>query len=261
MTPLPHVDTAPAPDPWSGWAEIYELPASVEYDTADETVAEPPTPASDLETAVAQLAAALADERTRRSAAEDAVAQAQAAAHAAEVEAARLGAELAAGRNRVHQLERDRDDVIRRAEELLTAVRERADQRLAAEREGLHRHWSELLVEERRRVEVLDGERAALLKRLEDAWMAGAGRARARPLRPLPVSDADDETAVTDLLPEQAEIPEGESPELTAEIEHLRERLRVRLRKPPDMPAVEAGVDRLRESRLAREKEGRRRRR
>ena len=177
---------------------------------------------------------------------------------------ARLGAELAADRSRITQLERDRDEVIRRAEELLTAVRERADQRLAAELEAAQRHWSELLSEERRRVEVLDGERSALFKRLEDAWMAGAALRRARPLRPWspPGEDTERDGPSAEELAEAdaAElVPDGESAELTAEIESLRTSLRAQLHKPPGLPAVEAGVDRLRETRLAREKEGRRR--
>jgi chromosome segregation ATPase len=273
----------PVPDPWSGWAQVYALPASVEYDLDEEedgapapsagatpSVTPEPAPASTppddagLRGAVAQLTAALADERDRRNHAEDALHRAETARQTAEVEAARLTAELAAERTRITQLERDRDEVIRRAEELLTAVRERADQRLAAELEAARRQWGELLDAERRRVEVLDGERAALLKRLEDAWMAGAALRRARPLRPWwPRSeDAEEDGPSAEELAEAEEaeqVPEGESPELTAEIARLRARLRAQLHKPLGLPDVEEGVDRLRETRLARENEGRRR--
>jgi hypothetical protein len=215
---------------------------------------------------VAQLTGQLADERARRANAEDALRQTQSVAHAAEVEKARLTAELGAERSRASQLERDRDEVIRRAEELLTAVRERADLRLAAELDAARRHWSELLAEERRRVEVLDGERAALTKRLEDAWLVGAVLRRSRPLRPWSSDEGDEHEDEDDhddaAVAEESELPEwAESPELAAEIEHLRERLRAQLHKPPGLPAVEAGVDRLRESRLARDAEGSRRRR
>ena len=33
----------PVPDPWSGWSQVYELPASVEYDL-DEEAQSPPAP-------------------------------------------------------------------------------------------------------------------------------------------------------------------------------------------------------------------------
>ena len=49
--------------------------------------------------------------------------------------------------------------------------------------------------------------------------------------------------------------------ETADEIERLRERLRAQLHKPPPIAKVDAGVDRLRESRLAREADGRRGRR
>jgi hypothetical protein len=274
-TKLSEQTLVPAPDPWSGWAQVYELPASVEHDLADEEgpTSPDPGPASappddaGLQGALAGLADALADERTRRNQAEDALRQALTTSHACEVEVARLGAELAAERTQVAQLERDRDDVIRRAEELLTAVRERADQRLAAEGDAARRHWSELLTEERRRVEVLDGERASLLKRLEDAWMAGVALRRSRPLRPWApppedVGDVDHESSAPAEAMEDdyVEPPlQGETPELTAEISRMRARLRAQLHKPPDLPDVEAGVDRLRETRLARDKDRRRR--
>jgi hypothetical protein len=267
MQPQEFHDTthASVPDPWSGWAQIFELPASLEYGMGDDdAAAEPapdqePEPAPALADAVAQLATALADERDRRSQAEDALRQAQSEARAGEVEAARLGAELAAERSRITQLERDRDEVIRRAEELLTAVRERADQRLSAELEAARRQWTDLLAEERRRVEILDGERASLLKRLEDAWLAGAVLRRSRPLRPWAPDDAEEQTG-SEGEPE-AGLPAGvESPELAQEIDRLRQRLRAQLHKPPAIGAVEAGVDRLREARLARDAEGRRRR-
>jgi hypothetical protein len=211
---------------------------------------------------VAQLVAELADERSRRVAAEEARHDAEARVHAAAVQAARLTAEVEAERSRVLQLERDRDDVIRRAEELLTAVRERADQRRAAELEAARSHWSELLAEERRRVEALDGERAALTKSLEDAWLAGAVLRRTRPLRPRssapgPVSAASAEAEVLEILDEHETDAAlaAESPHLAEEIERLRQRLRAQLHKPPNMPTVEDGVDRLRESRLARDAE------
>src|SRR5205085_4837841 len=179
---------------------------------------------------------------------------------------ARLTAELAAERSRVVQLERDRDDVIRRAEELLTAVRERADQRLAAELEAARSHWSKLLAEEGRGVEVLDGERAALTKRLEDAWLAGAVLRRSRPLRPRGSTSgagASPEEEVLEALDEHETDPAlaAQSPDLVKEIDGLRQRLRTQTHKPPNMPTVEDGVDRLRESRLARDakSEGRRR--
>src|SRR5439155_282740 len=44
------------------------------------------------------------------------------------------------------------------------------------------------------------------------------------------------------------------------DIERLRARLRAQLHKPPPLSKVEEGVDQLRESRLARDNEGRRRR-
>jgi hypothetical protein len=277
----------PPPDPWSGWAQVVDLPASVEHDLEDEKVeaavdpmdpvdaagpaapdAEAASPGGvDMAAAVAQLLAELADERSRRVGAEEARREAETRVHAAEVEAARLTAEVAAAHSRVLQLERDRDDVIRRAEELLTAVRERADQRRAAELEAAHSHWSELLAEERRRVEALDRERAALTKSLADAWLAGAVLRRTRPLRlrssaPGPVSAASAEEEVLEILDEHETDAAlaAESPQLAEEIEKLRQRLRAQLHKPPNMPTVEDGVDRLRESRLARDakSEGRR---
>ncbi|MCU1448070.1 MAG: hypothetical protein JWP02_240 [Acidimicrobiales bacterium] len=271
-TDLSEQTLVPAPDPWSGWAQVYELPASVEHDLADEEGSSTPDPGpasappddAGLQGALGRLADALADERGRRNQAEDALREALTTAQASEVEVARLGAALAAERTQVAQLERDRDDVIRRAEELLTAVRERADQRRAAELEDARRHWSELLTEERRRVEVLDGERASLLKRLEDAWMAGGALRRSRPLRPWapPPEDVEGESSATDEAMEDDYVeppPQGETPQLTAEIARMRARLRAQLHKPPDLPDVEDGVDRLRETRLARDKDGRRR--
>jgi hypothetical protein len=272
------VSVVPPPDPWSGWAQVVDLPASVEYDLdEDDGAADAPAQAADaplvrpenddLAAAVAQLVAELADERSRRVAAEEARRETETAVNAAEVQAARLTAEVEAERGRVLQLERDRDEVIRRAEELLTAVRERADQRRAAELEAARSHWGELLAEERRRVEVLDGERAALTKRLQDAWLAGAVLRRSRPLRPRASTsgagdDASAEQEVLEALDEHETDPAvaAESPHLADEIERLRERLRAQLHRPPNMPTVEDGVDRLRESRLARdaESEGRR---
>src|SRR5207245_710789 len=113
--------------------------------------------------------------------------------------------------------------------------------------DAARRHWSDLLDDERRRVELLDGERAALLKRLEDAWMAGAVLRRSRPLRPWspPAEDLEGEGAAAEEVGVAGPAPEGESPALTAEIDRLRQRLRSQLHKPPDIPAVEAGVDSL----------------
>jgi hypothetical protein len=262
-------DLAQEPDPvaareaWSGFADVYELPASGEAESgADEPDANPvpADPAEHVdETLLAQvvlrLAAALDDERGRRAAADE-------EAHRAGVEVARLTAELAAERAHVAKLEQERDEVICRAEELLSAVRERGDRRLAAELDASKRHWSELLAAERQRVEVLDGERARLLKRLEDAWTAidpPSVRRRSRPSRPRTppkgevVKDVE-ATAKADAAVEQP--ADGES----AEIDQLRQRLRSRLHKVAEMDDVEDGVDRLRESRLAREKESRRRR-
>ena len=274
------------PDPWSGWAKVVDLSASSEDDLedqddhedadeeavdtaegADGADAHEPATDGDLATAVSQLAAQLADERSRRAAVEDALHQAEARVHTAEVEVARLSTEVAVERSRIPELERDRDDVIRRAEELLTAVRERGDQRMAAELEAARRHWSELLSEERRRVEVLDSERAALTKRLEDAWLAGAVLRRSRPLRLRPLAPdagaAASEEEALEILEEYETDPSmaAESPQLAEEIEGLRQRLRAQLHKPPNMPTVEDGVDRLREARLARDAEpgGRRR--
>ncbi|MBV8302745.1 MAG: hypothetical protein JOZ04_00945, partial [Acidimicrobiia bacterium] len=53
----------------------------------------------------------------------------------------------------------------------------------------------------------------------------------------------------------------AESPELAGEIDALRQRLRARLHKPPEIEAVEDGVDQLREARLARDAAARSRRR
>ena len=162
--------------------------------------------------------------------------------HPAEVEAAGLRAELAAARTRITELERDRDEIIRRAEELLTGVRERADQRL---------------LEERRRAD-------DLAARLRDAWMATAILRRARPLRlrdSEPATPLEAEEEVVEAFDEYETDPvfAAESPELASEIESLRQRLRSQLHRPPDMSTVDDGVDRLRESRLKRDAEGNRR--
>lgn len=162
--------------------------------------------------------------------------------HPAEAEAAALKAELAAARIRITELERDRDEVIRRAEELLTGVRERADQRLA---------------EERRRGD-------ELAARLRDAWMATAILRRARPLRlrdSEPATPLEAEEEVLEAFDDYEIDPAfaAQSPELATEIESLRQRLRNQLHRPPAMSVVEDGVDRLRESRLKRDAEGKRR--
>ena len=278
-------DTAPSPDPWSGWAKLVDLPASVADPEPPPPVeiaptsppapppAPPPTPQvptavpnDDLVKAVAQLAAELADERRRRAAAEAARREADARLHAAEVDAARGDAEVSTARGRIAELERDRDEVIRRAEELLTAVRERADQRLAGELDTANRHWSELLAHERSRVEALEREQAAITARVHDAWLAAAVLRRSRPLRPrtgTPMTPEEAEAEALEALEEQEPDPTlvAESPELAEEIENLRQRLRGRVRKPADIDTVEEGVDQLREARLAREAAGKGRRR
>jgi len=156
--------------------------------------------------------------------------------HPAEAEAAGLRAELAAARTRIAELEHDRDEVIRRAEELLTGVRERADQRL---------------LEERRRADDLAAQ-------LRDAWMATAILRRARPLRlrdAEPTTPEEAEEEVLEAFDDYETDPAfaAESPELANEIESLRQRLRSQLHRPPDISTVEDGVDQLRESRLARD--------
>ena len=285
-------DTAPSPDPWSGWAKLVDLPASVadpEPPPPVEIAPTPPIPPAaptppaapippaapapppalpndDLVKAVAQLAAELADERRRRAAAEAARREADARLHAAEMEAARGDAEVSTARGRIAELERDRDEVIRRAEELLTAVRERADQRLACELDAANRHWSELLAQERSRVEALEREQAAITARVHDAWLAAALLRRSRPLRPrtgTPMTPEEAEAEALEALEEQEPDPTlvAESPELAEEIENLRQRLRGRVHKPADIDTVEDGVDQLREARLAREAAGKGRRR
>jgi len=273
---LADLEPVEVPDPWSGWAKLVD-PAPVAAPPAekpDEPPAEPAVqpavapPDDDLVSAVAQLAAELADERRRRTASEVARREADERAHVAEMEDARIAAELETARARITELERDRDEVIRRAEELLSAVRERADQRLASELDTASRHWSELLDEERRRVETLDSERAALLTRMEDAWLAVAVLRRSRPLRPRasgadPTTVDEAEEEVLEVLEEHETDPSfaAESPELACEIESLRQRLRARHRKPVGIDAVEDGVDQLREARLARDADNRNRRR
>lgn len=266
------LEPAPSPDPWSGWARLMDRAAKqAEPEPESEPEPHPEAPVSaneDLVKAVSQLAAELADERRRRSDSEMARAKADERLHAAEMKAVEVAAEVQAARARIGELERDRDEVIRRAEELLTAVRERADQRLASELDAAGRHWSELLDEERRRVEALDSERTALLTRLEDAWLAVAVLRRSRPLRPRaygadPETVEEAEQQVLEVLEEHEVDPAfaAESPELASEIEHLRTRLRSRLHKPPEIDAVEDGVDQLREARLARDAAPKNRRR
>ena len=278
---LNDIGARPGADPWSGWAQVVDLPApepeaptEPEALQPDPEAAQPDPEAAQPELedsppdrdrdpidevdAVALLANALIDERRLRAEAEIARREAEAGLHAAEMEGAHLRAEVSAMTARVSQLERDRDDVIARAEELLTAVRERADQRLASELEAARRQWSELLAEERRRVETLDAERGTLAQRVEDAWLAAAVLRRARPLRPrssLPTTVADAEQEMVDDLDAQEIDPvvAAESPELAGEIDALRQRLRARLHKPPEIEAVEDGVDQLREARLARD--------
>ena len=290
---LDDIGATSPPDPWSGWAKLVDLPAAHdEVDAHDHEAdvgpehadvhdeASPPAeapleparqplapPNDDLVAAVARLAAELADERRLRATGERRRGDAEARLRTAEDEATQLKAEVAAERARIAELERDRDEVIRRAEELLTAVRERADQRLATELDTASRHWSELLTEERRRVETLDGERAALVRRVEDAWLAAAVLRRARPLRlrdDEPATPAEAEEEVLEALDEYEVDPAfaAESPELADEIEQLRQRLRAQVHKPAEIDEVEDGVDQLREARLAREAaaKGRRRR-
>ncbi|MBV8161142.1 MAG: hypothetical protein JO265_09485 [Acidimicrobiia bacterium] len=220
----------------------------------------------DLATAVARLVGELADERRLRATADAARREAEARMHAAEAHAVRSAAEVASERARIGELERDRDEVIRRAEELLTAVRVRADQRRAAELEAARRHWGELLADERRRVEAVDVERAALAQRVQDAWLAAAVLRRARPLRPRSTAPTTPEAAEEEML----EALEGhetdpalaaDSPRLAEEIEQLRQRLRSRIHRAPDIPTVEDGVEDLRQARIARDAEGEGRRR
>lgn len=239
------------PDAWSGLAALYERPQQGAVEREQPSVAsEPEEP---LAEALLQLTATLEDERTLRLAAEEQV-------RLGIAEIARLTAELAAERTRIAQIERDRDDVLHRAEELLTGMRERADQRVADEVETANRHWSDLLAEERRRVERLDRERTGLLKRLEQALTptdAKAAPPRPRP-RPKPAPAAED--VAPEPTAEEPAAPGSEPAELEAEMKDLRQRLRARLRRAPDMDDVEDGVDALREARLARENQGRRRR-
>src|SRR5205085_3458398 len=100
----------PWSDAWSGWAPVYEVPASIEYGlvaTEDgPPAAEEPEP---LGAAVGELRACLADERERRATAEADRRRAEDEAQAGRLETARLTAELAAERGRVAQLERERD--------------------------------------------------------------------------------------------------------------------------------------------------------
>ena len=234
-----------SPDPWSGLARVIEAAAPPEPESAAEPEhAAEPTRAPELAATLARLADELTDERRLRAVAEDGRRVSEVRAHAAEAEAARLRAQVTAGQTRTAELERDRDDVIHRAEELLTAVRERADQRLA---------------EERQRAD-------AMAARVQDAWLAAAVLRRARPLRPrssTPTTVTAVEQEVLEALDENETDPAlaAESPELAGEIEQLRQRLRSRLHKPADIPTVEDSVEDLRVARLARDSEpaGRRR--
>ena len=237
------------PGPWgerdSSWAFVYELPASVEYGMPDEQPEAPapvedPDSASDwkpLVAALADLTRCVDDERQERLAAQAAVRRAREEIELARVQAAQLAGELEAERSRRHQVQAE-----------LEAERARAQ---------------EVLEHERRRVEILEGERAGLVKRLEELWASVASSPRARPLRPLHAPDMTAELPSGAVLSPEEEMEaaapemamEPEPPEMAAEIERLRERLRARLHKPPNLTTVEAGVDRLRESRLARERE------
>ncbi len=283
-------DVTPPADPWSGWAKLVDLSSTAEdADIAaaeevpdldvgpDPAPAPPPAPAaapaeappsvsSDLAAAVVRLGAELAEARLGRAGADEARRDAETRLHEAELEAARVGAALTAAQARIGELERDRDEVIRRAEELLTAVRERADQRLAAELEEARRQWGELLSEERRRVTAVLDEHAALVQRADDAWLAAAVLRGARPLRlrsSLPATPAEAEADVVEALDEYETDPTfaAASPEVAEEIERLRQRLRGRRNKPVGIDAVEDGVDKLRNARLARDAEGKGRRR
>jgi chromosome segregation ATPase len=192
-----------------------------------------PPEEADLTAAVARLVSELADERRRRAVADEARRDIEQQLQSARLEAARTGAELTAAQARIGELERDRDQVIRRAEQLLTGVRERAD---------------------------------LMAQRVQDAWLATAVLRRARPLRlptVQPETAAEAEEEVLEAL-DQYEIDPGfaeQSPELADEIDDLRQRLRNRVHHPLDIDAVEDGVDQLREARLARqgERKGRRR--
>src|SRR5437773_1286445 len=231
------------PEAWPGWAPVAELPAAVEYGVLDAEAPLAP-PEDPLAAAVQELTACLEEARGQRAATETARQEADAAAQGAHLEVVRLAAELAAERARVAQLERDRDDVIRRAEDLVTAVRERADQRLATELEADRRHWQEVVTEERRRVEVLEGERTALVRQLQEAWQSTTAARRARPLRPSPHDPAPDDPLEPALVPVAAPSDGSETGE---DIERLRARLRAQLHKPPPLSKVEEGVDQLRE--------------
>jgi len=231
-------------DPWSSWAKVVDAPSPPDEPALEPAPAPEPEPAPDLAAAVAGLADELADERRLRVSAENGRREAEGRAHAAEAEGARLQAELAAGKVRIAELERDRDEVIRRAEELLTAVRERADERIVAERQRAD----------------------AMAARVQDAWLAAAVLRRARPLRPrlsTPTTVRVAEEEALEALEEHETDPAlaAESPELVGEIEQLRQRLRNRLHKPADITTVEDSVEDLRVARLARETDagGRRR--
>jgi hypothetical protein len=298
---LDQPDVTPSADPWSGWAKLVDLQAAAPADEdiveesaerppvdltepeqgpaeAEPAVPEPAVPEpphddatgpslnADLAAALVQFAAELADARLARAAADEARRDAEAQLHEAELEAARSAAELTTARARIGELERDRDEVIRRAEELLTAVRERADQRLTAELEEARRQWSELLSEERRRVEAVLDERASLVQRADDAWLAAAVLRGARPLRlrsSQPATPAEAEEDMVEALDEYETDPTfaAESPEAAQEIERLRQRLRGRRNKPADIDTVEDSVDELRNARLARDAEPKGRRR
>src|SRR5437588_6182134 len=180
-------------DPWSGWARMTDLPGP------DEAQPDPPPAAAmpDLASVVAQLAGELADERRQRATADEARREAEAQLHDADIAAARIGAEVTAARARITELERDRDEVIRRAEELLTAVRERFDQRVAEERERADE----------------------LSQRVQDAWLAAAVLRRSRPLRPrssMPTTVDAAQEEVLEALEENETDPTfaAESPQL-----------------------------------------------
>ena len=231
-------------EPDGGWAVVCQLPASFEYDLPEDGPAPPPvadpgpTPRADwqpLVEALGELTRCFADEQAQRAAVEADLRAARREAELARVQLAQVAAELEAQRARGHEM-------------------------------GVE------LERERQRVEVLEADQVGLIRRLEDAWAAIPGSRRGRPLRLQSTAEPISASAPAPRSPEEelASAPPAvamapaASPELAEEIEHLRERLRARLHKPPDLPAVEAGVDRLREARLAREApseaKGRRRR-
>src|SRR3954451_9352294 len=100
---LGHLEPVDVPDPWSGWAKLVDpAPVEAQEETArSEATPEPAPPDDDLVAVVAQLAAELADERRLRSANEVARREAEDRRHAAEMDGARVAAELETARARI----------------------------------------------------------------------------------------------------------------------------------------------------------------